>query len=182
MTGKTVIVTGGSRGIGAATARLAAQRGYAVCVNYAGNRAAAEAVVGEIEGAGGRAIAVQGDVADETQVETLFEASERALGPVTLGIGIGRYVEGIVVDGTRDVRSDVLRKLRIDLVQHVLAVEQRPHLADGLVADPGDDTFDIVEHRLGAAVLGVLVLKEPLTGSKVAGLALAAIGVLLVTK
>ena len=57
---KVVIVTGGGRGIGAATARLAAERGYAVCVNYRRNRAAAEAVVARIEAAGGKALAVGG--------------------------------------------------------------------------------------------------------------------------
>ena len=63
---KVLIVTGGSRGIGAATARLAAQRGYAVCVNYRKNQAAAEAVVAEIEAAGGTALAVGADVASRT--------------------------------------------------------------------------------------------------------------------
>ncbi|MGF1607984.1 MAG: SDR family oxidoreductase [Kiloniellales bacterium] len=78
-----MLVTGGSRGIGAATARLAAAEGYAVCVNYAGSREAAEAVAREIEAGGGRAIAVQADVADEAQVEALFETVDRQLGPLT---------------------------------------------------------------------------------------------------
>lgn len=78
-----MIVTGGGRGIGAATARMAGRRGYAVCVNYLGNAAAAEAVVGDIEKAGGRAIAVQADVAAEAEVERLFAAVDRELGPVT---------------------------------------------------------------------------------------------------
>lgn len=80
-----IVVTGGGRGIGAATARLAAQRGYAVCVNYRRRREAAEAVVGEIVSGGGRAIAVPGDVAVEADVLRLFEACEGALGtPVGL--------------------------------------------------------------------------------------------------
>ena len=74
MTGNLVI-TGGSRGIGAATARLAAARGYGVCVNYRNDAAAAETVVRDIEGAGGRAVAVQADVAREDAVEGLFEVS-----------------------------------------------------------------------------------------------------------
>ena len=78
-----VIVTGGGRGIGAATARMAAARGYAVCVNYLGNAKAAEAVVRDIEKAGGRAIAVQADVASEAEVERLFAAVDRELGPLT---------------------------------------------------------------------------------------------------
>jgi len=83
MRNKIAIVTGGSRGIGAATARLAAERGYAVCVNYRANRAAAEAVVGEIEGAGGRAIAVGADVGTESDVLRLFETVDRDFGPLT---------------------------------------------------------------------------------------------------
>ena len=70
---KTVLITGGSRGIGAATALLAAQRGYAVAVNYADNAAAADAVVHAIRAAGGEALAVQADVADEAQVNAMFE-------------------------------------------------------------------------------------------------------------
>ena len=77
-----LIVTGGGRGIGAATSRLAAAQGYAVCVNYLRNRDAAAAVVKAIEGAGGRAIAVAGDVANEGDVARLFEASDKALGPL----------------------------------------------------------------------------------------------------
>jgi len=80
---KVVIVTGGSRGIGAATARLAAQRGYAVCVNYLSNRAAADAVVSEIERGGGRAIAVAADVSSEPEVVRLFETVDASLGRVT---------------------------------------------------------------------------------------------------
>jgi NAD(P)-dependent dehydrogenase (short-subunit alcohol dehydrogenase family) len=80
---KVVIVTGGSRGIGAATCRLAAERGYAVCVNYLRNRDAAETVVTGCRRAGAKAIAVQADVAVESEVVRLFEAVDRELGPVT---------------------------------------------------------------------------------------------------
>jgi len=83
MTNRVAIVTGASRGIGAATARLAAERGYAVCVNYVRNRAAAEAVVRDIENTGGRAIVVGADVASEADVARMFEAVDRSLGPVT---------------------------------------------------------------------------------------------------
>ncbi len=69
---KVMIVTGGSRGIGAATASLAAERGYDICVNYLHNQAAANSIVDSIEQRGGRAIAVAGDVACETDVIHLF--------------------------------------------------------------------------------------------------------------
>ncbi|WP_367848409.1 SDR family oxidoreductase [Rhodoferax sp. WC2427] len=77
-----LLVTGGGRGIGAATARLAAQRGYAVAVNYAHNASAAEALVAEIRSQGGQAIALQADVADEAQVLRLFAAVDAQLGPL----------------------------------------------------------------------------------------------------
>lgn len=72
-----LLVTGGSRGIGAAVCRLGAAAGYAVVVNYAARRDAAEALVGEIEASGGRAIAVKADVGVEADILSLFEASDR---------------------------------------------------------------------------------------------------------
>jgi len=74
---KVIVVTGGSRGIGAATARLAGARGYTVCVNYRQNRDAADKVVRAIEAGGSRAIAAQADVANEADVLRLFEASDK---------------------------------------------------------------------------------------------------------
>jgi NAD(P)-dependent dehydrogenase (short-subunit alcohol dehydrogenase family) len=79
---KIVIITGASRGIGAATAMLAAERGYAVCVHYLQNRAAACAVVDAIEHAGGKAIAAAADVAVEADVIRLFETVDKTWGPL----------------------------------------------------------------------------------------------------
>jgi NAD(P)-dependent dehydrogenase (short-subunit alcohol dehydrogenase family) len=77
-----LIVTGGSSGIGAATARLAAARGWAVCVNYLRSRDAAEALAAGIRAGGGQATAVQADVAAEPDVVRLFETAVRELGPL----------------------------------------------------------------------------------------------------
>lgn len=77
---KVMVVTGGSRGIGAATCLLAAQRGYAVCVNYRSDRDAALAVVDSIEQAGGNAIAVAADVSREAEVIALFKAVDEEFG------------------------------------------------------------------------------------------------------
>lgn len=77
-----MIVTGGARGIGAATCRHAAREGYAVCVNYRKNRAAAEAVVKAISSAGGTAMAVAADVSAEADVAKLFETVDGELGTV----------------------------------------------------------------------------------------------------
>lgn len=77
---RIALVTGGSRGIGAATAVLAARQGWAVAVNYARNADAAQAVVRRIRQAGGTAIAVQGDVAVEADVMAMFAAVDQQLG------------------------------------------------------------------------------------------------------
>lgn len=76
-------MTGGSRGIGAATARLAAARGCAVCVNYRTNQAAADEVVRQIASVGGRAISVAADVGREDDVDRLFDTCGQRLGPLT---------------------------------------------------------------------------------------------------
>jgi NAD(P)-dependent dehydrogenase (short-subunit alcohol dehydrogenase family) len=80
---RVTLVTGGGRGIGAATARLLAQQGHAVAVNYARDSAVAERLVDRILAAGGRAIAVQADVSIEADVLRLFEAIDEELGPLT---------------------------------------------------------------------------------------------------
>ncbi|MEZ5418215.1 MAG: SDR family oxidoreductase [Vicinamibacterales bacterium] len=79
---RVLLVTGASRGIGAATARLAARRGYAVGVNYRENADAAEAVVAAIHADGGRAEALQGDVAVEADILRMFAECDRRLGPL----------------------------------------------------------------------------------------------------
>jgi NAD(P)-dependent dehydrogenase (short-subunit alcohol dehydrogenase family) len=78
-----LLVTGGSRGIGAATARLAAQRGYAVAVNFKSDEKAADGVVKEIEAGGGRAAAIQGDMGNENDIARVFESVDRSLGRLT---------------------------------------------------------------------------------------------------
>ena len=77
---RVMLITGASRGIGAATARLAAQQGYALCLNYHQRADAANAVLAQVRGLGVTAIAVQADVADETQVLHMFEAIDREFG------------------------------------------------------------------------------------------------------
>jgi NAD(P)-dependent dehydrogenase (short-subunit alcohol dehydrogenase family) len=82
MTRGSVIVTGGSRGIGAAVARLVGAKGFPVVVNYAANKAAADGVVASIVSAAGRAVAVQGDVSLESDILQLFETAEREFGVI----------------------------------------------------------------------------------------------------
>lgn len=78
-----ILITGGSRGIGAATARLAAEQGYGVGINYSVNAEAANALVDQIKAAGGKALAIQADVADEGQVLAMFKAVDQQLGSLS---------------------------------------------------------------------------------------------------
>jgi NAD(P)-dependent dehydrogenase (short-subunit alcohol dehydrogenase family) len=104
-----MIVTGGSRGIGAATARLAAARGYSVCVNYLNRRDAAEAVVAEITNAGGRATAIAGDVAKEAEVVRLFDEAQAKLGTLTALVNNAGILE-------RQMRLDDMEAARLERV------------------------------------------------------------------
>lgn len=79
---RTLIVTGASRGIGASVAKLAAQRGYAVAVNFNAGEPEAKKVVDQIASAGGRALAIQADVSREDQILRLFQTAEHDLGPI----------------------------------------------------------------------------------------------------
>ncbi len=79
---KVVLITGASRGIGRAAARLAGARGWSVGVNYLGREDAAAAAVAEVEATGGRAVAIGGDVAVEADVIAMFDETEKAFGPV----------------------------------------------------------------------------------------------------
>ena len=106
---KVLIVTGGSRGIGAATAKLAAERGYAVCVNYKRNRAAAERVVSDIQAAGGKALAVGADVASEAEVVGLFATVEAQLGPLAALVNNAGILE-------KQTRIEEIDAARIDRV------------------------------------------------------------------
>jgi NAD(P)-dependent dehydrogenase (short-subunit alcohol dehydrogenase family) len=106
---KVLIVTGGSRGIGAATAMLAAEQGYDVCVNYLQNQEAANSVVNSIEQRGGKAIAVSADVASESDIIQLFDTVDKQLGKVTALVNNA----GILEQQTRVEYMDVARLNRV---------------------------------------------------------------------
>ena len=108
MTDGVILITGASRGIGAATARLAGRRGYSVCVNYRSNREAAESVVRTIESDGAKAVAVGADVSVERDVVRLFEACDR-LGSLTALVNNA----GILETQTRVEHLDAARVTRI---------------------------------------------------------------------
>lgn len=83
MSRPVLLIAGGSRGIGASTAKLAAARGYDVAVNYKNNSNAAASVVAAVKAAGGNAAAIQGDMASEADIERVFDETTKQLGPIT---------------------------------------------------------------------------------------------------
>jgi len=104
-----IVITGGSRGIGRATALLAADRGWSVAINYVGDEAAAARTAADVEARGGRAITVRGDVAVEADVVALFEQAHAAFGPLD-----GAVVNaGVVAEAAplMDMSADRLKRL-----------------------------------------------------------------------
>ena len=106
---QVLLVTGGSRGIGAATALLAAERGYAVAVNYTHNSLAADEVVRLIRASGGQAMAIQADVGVEAEVLALFKRIDAKLGPLTALVNNAGVVD--VASRVDEVTTERLRRL-----------------------------------------------------------------------
>jgi NAD(P)-dependent dehydrogenase (short-subunit alcohol dehydrogenase family) len=104
---KTILITGASRGIGAACALLAAENAYAVAVNYANNSLAADEVVRQIRATGGQAIAVQADISDEGQVVAMFEKIDAKFGRLHALVN-----NAGVVDQTIRVEAITLKRLQ----------------------------------------------------------------------
>ncbi|CAN7188580.1 SDR family oxidoreductase [Variovorax sp. LjRoot290] len=120
---QVLLITGGSRGIGAATALLAAQRGFAVAVNYASNSLAADEVVRTIRDGGGRAISVQADVGDEAQVLAMFEKVDAKFGRLTALVNNAGVVDVQArVDQMSVARLD--RMLRINVIGSFLCARE----------------------------------------------------------
>lgn len=106
---KVILITGASRGIGAAVSRLAAAEGYAVGVNYHANRAAAEAVVADIDKQGGRAVALCADIADAGSIANLFAEVDARLGPLTALVNNAGILE-------RQMRVDEMDAARLERI------------------------------------------------------------------
>ncbi|TPK71120.1 SDR family oxidoreductase [Mesorhizobium sp. B2-4-15] len=103
---RAAIVTGASRGIGAAVARRLARDGVAVVVNYARGRAEAEALVDAIEADGGKAVAVQADIADPAGIASLFDAGEKAFGGVDILVNNAGIMKTSPIAQTEDASFD----------------------------------------------------------------------------
>lgn len=118
-----LIVTGAGRGIGAAMALRAAKDGYAIAVNYARSEAAAENVVAAIIAAGGRAKAIQGDIASEADILRLFATAERELGPITALVNNAGITGGFAhVDDVS--RETIERVLAVNVTGTILCARE----------------------------------------------------------
>ncbi len=159
---KTILVTGGSRGIGRAACLLAARRGWSVGVNYARDKAAAEAVVDEAMRAGAKALAIQGDVAEEKDVVAMFETATAALGPLD-----GCVVNaGIVAPSARLVDMSADRMRRVFEVNVLGAYLTAREAARRMMKSRGGAGGSIVLMSSAAARLGSPDLYVDYAGSK----------------
>ncbi len=152
----TVIVTGGSRGIGAASALLAARHGYKVVVNYAGNVEAANMVVGQIHSIGGVAIAVQGDVAVEADIIRLFAEAKETFGPVT---GLINNAGILDMEGRLDSFSTerIARIIAVNLTGSILCAREAVRVMSTRHGGKGGSIINLssIAATLGAPGLGV---------------------------
>ncbi|GLS41903.1 glucose-1-dehydrogenase [Mesorhizobium tianshanense] len=120
---KVLLVTGGSRGIGAATSRLAAKAGYRVAVNYASNEAAATALVEAIEQDGGEALALKGDVGNEADILSMFEKVDRTFGRLDALVNNAGVVDQRArVDEMSGARLE--RMMRINVIGSMLCARE----------------------------------------------------------
>jgi NAD(P)-dependent dehydrogenase (short-subunit alcohol dehydrogenase family) len=149
---QVMIVTGGARGIGAATALLAAQRGYAVAINYQKNQQAADALARRIIDAGGKAIAVQADVGSEADVVRLFHSVDRALGRVSALVNNA----GIVDRGMPVAQMDagrIQRMLAVNVTGSFLCAREAVKRMSTRHGGPGGAIVNVssIAARLGGA-------------------------------
>jgi NAD(P)-dependent dehydrogenase (short-subunit alcohol dehydrogenase family) len=120
---KTALITGASRGIGAATARLAAARGYRVFIGYASNEAAANAVAEDIRAKGGEATCVQADTGDETAIAEMFRTVDREAGPVDALVNSAGIVGPFGTLASQDP-ADIKRVIDVNLVGLILCCRE----------------------------------------------------------
>ena len=147
---RTILITGASRGIGRAAAIGCGKRGWSVGVNYAGNEKAAAETVAAVEAAGGKAIAIKGDVAVETDVIAMFDATEKAFGAIT---GVVNNA-GIVANGAKLADMDLARLTRMFAVNVTGAYLVAREAARRLGTDRGGKGGSLVNLSSAAARLG----------------------------
>lgn len=120
---KVLLVTGGSRGIGAAICRLGARDGYDVAINYAGRADAAEAVADEVRSAGRRAITIKGDINDEATVTSMFDQVRRELGPVEAFVSNAGVIHKAAPLADLAV-AEIRRVVDVDLTAHLICCRE----------------------------------------------------------
>ena len=120
---KVLLVTGGSRGIGAAICRLGARDGYDVAINYAGRAEAAEAVAADVRAAGRRAITIQGNVADEAAVSTMFDRTTAELGPVDAFVSNAGVIHKAAPLADIPI-AEIRRIVDVDLTAHLICCRE----------------------------------------------------------
>ncbi|CAB3794448.1 SDR family oxidoreductase [Paraburkholderia fynbosensis] len=147
---KAVLITGGSRGIGRASARLLGARGWRVGVNYARNVAAAQATVAEVEHAGGRAVAIEGDVANEADVIAMFDTLQQKFGRIDALVNNA----GIVAPSSALADMDLARLKRVFDVNVLGAYLCAREAARRMSTDRGGAGGVIVNISSAAARLG----------------------------
>jgi len=145
-----ILITGGSRGIGAAVARLCGARGWAVTINYRSDKASAEAAVAAVQAAGGRATAVQGDMAEPGAIGALWDAAEAAFGPVD-GFVNNAGVIGRAAKLADRPAEDVKRLVDLNVTGALLAAREA---ARRMPTDRGGKGGAIVNLSSAAARLG----------------------------
>ena len=119
-TNQVALVTGGARGLGAATVRHLAARGAAVAINYTSRPDAAEALAGEIRAAGGRAIALRADVADEAAVQAIVARAEAELGPLTILVNSAGIAWAAAIETWEPKGFARLRAVNVDGTIHAI--------------------------------------------------------------
>jgi NAD(P)-dependent dehydrogenase (short-subunit alcohol dehydrogenase family) len=159
---KTILITGGSRGIGRETALLCGKRGWSVGINYVGNQKTAEDTAEMVRAAGGRAITVKGDVAAEADVIAVFETTERELGRIS-GVVINA---GIVAPGLPLAEMSLERLRRVFEVNVLGAYLCARESARRLARDRGGKGGSVVLLSSAAARLGAPFEYVDYAGSK----------------
>ena len=149
---KVAIVTGGSRGIGAAIAKLLGSNGYSVAINYASDQAAAQKVLDHLTGVGSRSIAIQGDVAREADVLRIFEIAQRELGPIRALVNNAAITGGFA--RVEDIDGAALgRMLAVNVAGPILCAREAVRRMSTRHAGPGGAIVNIssLAARTGSA-------------------------------
>ncbi|PVM83730.1 SDR family oxidoreductase [Caulobacter radicis] len=163
--GKAALVTGASGGIGAATARRLATDGFVVIVNYAGRAAAAQAVVAEIEAAGGRAVAHQADIADPAAVAAMFDAAEAAFGGVDVLVNNAGVMELATIAQADDGLFSRMVAVNLTGTFNTLREAARRMAAGGRIVNVSSSVVGLLQPSYGpyaAAKAGVEALTSVL--------------------